>query len=360
MADNSTSQLQQEAALQQFIQLASDAQVVNYTTVAGLVLLIHDIILTFPREVGHFPSFPRLPHTNLLPDERSSSYGSAKSRQAALCLRSCATEISSHKELGSHITYGLIPLMLSAKHGSIRRNGSRMSCSFQFLVSQQYPLWYPRCQPYRYYLVFLALRTYALYRGEGAFYKWLIFGVVLSSNLALFVSLSLATAEVRFSPLPAPGLTCSFTISGPPNTAGLVQFIASTYFDFVIFGLSALRCWQHYKQGNVRIIKILFKSCLLYFVFLFTTGLASLIMYKTLPDARAELKGVLINPMRTAAVIITSRMVLNIRSIVWSDGPITTENLATPFDKTTVGSASLRWRVAPGQEDPMEFDEDEY
>ncbi|KAF7374694.1 hypothetical protein MSAN_00354400 [Mycena sanguinolenta] len=290
-------------------------------SVAGLVLLIHDIILTFPRYVEL---------------------------------------IWKRKVTTSSIMFAVM------RHGNIIAQG----------IGLAYYLWpnppYAFCKAWFYseewvsdvlfipVSVFLALRTYALYRGEGAFYKWLIFGVVLSSNLALFVSLSLATAEVRFSPLPAPGLTCSFTISGPPNTAGLVQFIASTYFDFVIFGLSALRCWQHYKQGNVRIIKILFKSCLLYFVFLFTTGLASLIMYKTLPDARAELKGVLINPMRTAAVIITSRMVLNIRSIVWSDGPITTENLATPFDKTTVGSASLRWRVAPGQEDPMEFDEDEY
>ncbi|KAF7374699.1 hypothetical protein MSAN_00354900 [Mycena sanguinolenta] len=327
MADSSASQVQQEAALQQFIQIASDAQIVNYTTVVGLVLLIHDIILTFPREVRDlllFPDFPIPTHTWM--------EGRAQ-RTTEPFLQFCKAWFYS-EEWVSDVLF--IPV--SGKP------------TISVLVSPT---------PTISILVFLALRTYALYRGQDAFYKWLIFGVLLSSNLTLFVSLSLATAEVRFSPLPAPGLTCSFTISGPPNTAGLVQFIASTYFDFVIFVLSTLRCWQYYKQGNRRLITILLKSCVLYFVFLFTTGLASLIMYKTLPDARAELKGVLINPMRTAAVIITSRMVLNIRSIVWSEDPITTESLASPFDKTTVGSTSLHWRVESGEEDSIEFDEHE-
>ncbi|KAJ6513015.1 hypothetical protein C8R45DRAFT_1206938 [Mycena sanguinolenta] len=306
MTDNSTSQVQQEAALQQFIQIASDAQIVNQLIPRWKVELVWKRRVTTSSIM-----FVVMRHGNIIAQGIGLAYYLWLNPPYAFCKAWFYSE-----EWVSDALF--IPVS-----------------------------------------VFLALRTYALYRGRGKFYKWLIFGVVLSSNLALFVSLSLATAEVRFSPLPAPGLTCSFTISGPPNTAGLVQFVASTYFDFVIFILSALRCWQHYKEGNRRIIKIIWKSCLLYFGFLFTTGLASLIMYKTLPNARAELKGVLINPMRTAAVIITSRMVLNIRGIVLSDGSITTETLASPVDKMTMGSTSLHWRVAPGVEDSIEFDEPE-
>ncbi|KAJ7123075.1 hypothetical protein C8R44DRAFT_876264 [Mycena epipterygia] len=189
--------------------------------------------------------------------------------------------------------------------------------------------------------IFLGLRTYALYHGQGAFYKWFIFSAVVLTNLVLFVSLSVATVQVKFSE-PSAGLTCSFTISAPPETAGLLQFIASTCFDFTIFVLCAVRCYQHYKAGNIRLIKIIFKACLAYFAFLFTSGLTSLVLYKTLPPERAALRGVLLNPMRTAAVIITSRMVLSIRSIVLNQGPLTTRDLTAFPDGSNVSNTSLQ------------------
>ncbi|KAJ7693909.1 hypothetical protein B0H17DRAFT_1199589 [Mycena rosella] len=307
---------EQAAQIRQLIQLASDSEKGNYVTAASLVLLIHDIILTLPREVRRWLFF--LLHISTMITckvELVWNYRLSKSSILFVIMRYGNAIVQ-----GIGLAYYLWP------------NPPYTFCKVWFYSEEWVSdiLFIPVS-------IFLGLRTYALYRGQGAFYKWFIYAVVMITNLILVVSLSVATAQIKWFDM----FLHNFWTARDRWT--------SSIHSFSIFVLSAVRCYQHYKQGNIRIIKIIFKSCLAYFAFLFTSGLTSLILYKTLPNERAALRGILINPMRTVAVIITSRMVLSIRTIVLTGGPLTTEDL-TAFlhagDHSTASSTSLQWRMA--------------
>ncbi|KAG9217894.1 hypothetical protein CCMSSC00406_0005264 [Pleurotus cornucopiae] len=191
--------------------------------------------------------------------------------------------------------------------------------------------------------VFLAMRTYALWRGQRLV-KYLLIALVIFCNVGTFIGISVSSAQVEFLRLPIPRLTCVFTVGAPTKTAGIVIFSTSIVFDFSIFAVTTIRAYQYFMQGNKRIVVGIFKDCLLYYAFLFSTGVVTLVLYLAIPPERAALQGVLINPMRSMSVMIASRIVLNLRRIVLAPGAVTSsELLGTGTDSGYTSTNSIAW-----------------
>ncbi|THU95992.1 hypothetical protein K435DRAFT_966157 [Dendrothele bispora CBS 962.96] len=193
--------------------------------------------------------------------------------------------------------------------------------------------------------IFLGLRTYALYRDQGESYKWTITFVVGGLNCTMFVSLGLVTKEIKLAPPPVSGLTCSFSFQSSSYTAGLIQFIATVVYDVCLFSLTAYRMFRYYREGNRRLTRIIMRDALLYTSVLSCGGIATLVLYTGVSPPRAQLRGLLVGPMKALAVIIASRLVLNLRKIVLNPDAVTFETLtATPGQAVSVDSVVFRAR----------------
>ncbi|KAK7464792.1 hypothetical protein VKT23_005999 [Stygiomarasmius scandens] len=170
----------------------------------------------------------------------------------------------------------------------------------------------------------------------------------------MFVSLGLVTKEIKFAPPPVPGLTCSFSFQSSPYTAGLIQFIATVVYDVCLFSLTAYRVFRYYREGNRRLTRVIMRDALLYTTVLSCGGIATLVLYTGVSLPRAQLRGLLVGPMKALAVIIASRLVLNLRKIVLNPDAVTFETLtAIPGQAVSVDSVVFRTQsfVQSGTED---------
>ncbi|KAJ3728213.1 hypothetical protein C8R42DRAFT_638042 [Lentinula raphanica] len=126
--------------------------------------------------------------------------------------------------------------------------------------------------------IFMGLRTFALYRSQGSFYKWIFVCLIMIMNCSMVISLALATKEIQ------------------------------------------------YVTGSRRIVKIIFQDSLAYYGVLFlihvthSAELATLLLYTNLSTARVELRQLLITPMKAL-------LVLNLRFIVFAPGALTMDTL---------------------------------
>jgi hypothetical protein len=183
--------------------------------------------------------------------------------------------------------------------------------------------------------IFMGLRTYALYRNR-IFYKWLIILVIAGTSAGMFTALALVTRDIKFSHPLVPGLTCGFTIASAPLNAALLEFIVSTCFDFCIFALTAIRVFQHFRMGNYRLTVIIFRDSLAYYMVLFFSAVATVLLYIVhIPPERQQLRAVLVAPMKSMSVIIASRIVLNLRKMILAPGALTVQTLTHPPDTST-------------------------
>ncbi|KAG7088697.1 hypothetical protein E1B28_012667 [Marasmius oreades] len=188
--------------------------------------------------------------------------------------------------------------------------------------------------------IFLGLRTYALYRGQAAplFYKWLIASLVIAHTIVLFISLGLVTRDIRFAnTFPFPNLPCSFSFKSSPYTAGLIQFVGSVIFNISLFLLTGYRAITYFKEGNRRITSVILRDGLFYTAVLCCTNVMTIILYTSMTPT---LRALLVAPTKSLAVIITSRIVLNLRKIVLKPG-ITLGNLSRQTDLNLDGIRSL-------------------
>ncbi|KAG7088701.1 hypothetical protein E1B28_012671 [Marasmius oreades] len=179
--------------------------------------------------------------------------------------------------------------------------------------------------------VFLGLRTYALYRGQAAplFYKWLITSLVVGCNIVMFTSLGLATRDIRFvNAFPIPDLPCSFSFESAPYTAGLIQFAGSMILDVSLFLLTSYRAITYFKEGNRRITSVILRDGLIYTAVLSCTNIMTLVLYTSVTPT---LRSLLVAPSKSLSVIITSRIVLNLRKIILKPN-VTLGNLSRQTD----------------------------
>lgn len=157
----------------------------------------------------------------------------------------------------------------------------------------------------------LALRTYALYYQNPIFKRVLIFLYV--SVIALLIAcliIQAATVQIR----PAPGLMCIMGVIPAYDRVLAIQFSAPVAYDCIIFILTIYRITVSWR--DVRIVKLIFWDCLLYYSVMVISGVASIALFVGLPVQRAALNGILIHPMRSFSVILASRLVLRLRQYV--------------------------------------------
>ncbi|KAF5382458.1 hypothetical protein D9615_002744 [Tricholomella constricta] len=318
---------QTAALLRAFTIALKDAQLVNYLMVASYMCLIYDIILTFP--ILNLFGYVTIKHI----DQLLETISVQKARKTFSSLMYLIMRYGNILEQGVTLVFFLRP------------DSPFEFCRIWFYFDEwfAYGLFIPTT-------IFMGLRTYALYRTPGKFniYKWLIIFVIVGTSIGMFTALSLITRDIRFSPPPVRGLTCGFNISSTPHNATLGEFIVSTCFDFSIFALTAIRVLQHFKMGNYRITMVIFRDSLAYYTVLFFSGLATLLLYVVhIPPEREQLRAILIAPMKSMAVIIASRIVLNLRRMVLAPGALTVETLTTGPDMFKSSDEPIAFR--PGR-----------
>ncbi|KDQ24035.1 hypothetical protein PLEOSDRAFT_1086368 [Pleurotus ostreatus PC15] len=257
---------QQMEAYQAFLQVTKDTLVLNYLLVAFYALLIYDAALTFECE-----------------------YIFIWMQKAPL---SKGTFMYIVMKYGSIIVQGF---GFTCKHPLFPNYYLWPDAPFSFCRYMFYVVQFIPTALFILITVFLAMRTYALWRGQRLV-KYLLIALVIFCNVGTFIGISVSSAQVEF------------------------------------------------MQGNKRIVVGIFKDCLLYYAFLFSTGVVTLVLYLAIPPERAALQGVLINPMRSMSVMIASRIVLNLRRIVLAPGAVTSsELLGTGTDSGYTSTNSIAW-----------------
>ncbi|KAF5382599.1 hypothetical protein D9615_002740 [Tricholomella constricta] len=303
------------ALLNTFIQALNDGRAVNSLMVASYTCLIYDIFLMFPIELEYV----------------------------------WKTKITIGSVMYVVMRYGNILEQAITLIYFLHPDMPFEFCRIWFYFDEwfAYGLFIPTT-------IFIGLRTYALYRNDGPFYKWLIICLIGGTNIGMFISLGLITRQIKFAPPQISGLTCGFTIASAPHNATLFQFVVSASFDFSLFCLTAARLFQHFQMGNYRLTKIIFRDTLAYDSVLFFTGLSTLLLYSVkIPTEREQLRALLIAPMKSMAVIISSRMVLNLRRMIIAPQALNVNTLAIgpEMDKTSFSMPSMAFR--PGIEDDV-------
>ncbi|KAK7680781.1 hypothetical protein QCA50_016089 [Cerrena zonata] len=186
----------------------------------------------------------------------------------------------------------------------------------------------------------LGMRTYALY-DRKPFAKWLLIVLTLAEIITLIVCQTIfsITAKHTAEPLLIPGTTCIYTLYSLSYGLGIAVFAVSAAYDMIIFLMTALRSVRLHRDGRPRLVTIVLRDCFWYFGILFTADFISFILYVVIPEEHAALRNVLVTPSRAIAVIIVSRLLLNLRQMV-STGHMTTETLTVPLSE-------LQWNPNP-------------
>lgn len=146
-----------------------------------------------------------------------------------------------------------------------------------------------------------------------------------------------------------------------------MQYSSSVVFEFSIFFITIRRLYKLCKYpplghielvlnfdidvfGKTHLIKVIMRDCLWYFMALcwyvvytvprvvgmtdyclYRLDLAGLLLFVGLPSSRVTLAAAIANPSRSLAVILTSRIVLNLRGFVCrADADVTINTLTTP------------------------------
>ncbi|GJE87312.1 hypothetical protein PsYK624_033950 [Phanerochaete sordida] len=108
----------------------------------------------------------------------------------------------------------------------------------------------------------------------------------------------------------------------------MITYISSTVFDFVIFVATVGRLYHLFRLGKTRLVRVILRDTLWYFLILFSEALASLLLYVFLPASHAALAALLLNHTHALSVVIVARIILNLREVLMSG--ISIDTLTAP------------------------------
>ncbi|KAI0337446.1 hypothetical protein BDW22DRAFT_948071 [Trametopsis cervina] len=290
------------------IQAENDVLVLKYVTVSSFALLVYDILLTMPKEIELIWN-AKLSRGSLL--YYFVRYGN---------LLSMALNLPYYLWVNPNFNYCKVWYYFDSWMG--------VACVIPITV-------------------ILTFRTYAVCDRAPAV-KYLLWLLILISNVGLIACVIVTTVQIQFAAPALPGFTCVLSASGFSRSAGIVQYASSTIFDFGIFIITAGRLYRLYVFGRTKLAKIILQDCLWYFMALAWLSLAGMLLFICLPPERATISAVIANLARTISVIITTRIVLNLRSFVSNPGAtLTLDNMTSPpvigsgYTASTGGSTTV-------------------
>lgn len=278
-----------EAVFRAIIQTEFDALAVNYVTIASCALVAYDILLTFPEEYEFI--------------------WRAKFTKGTL--------------LYIVLRYGNFVQMVALNTPFyVWAGASDSTCRTLFYTD----IWTTLVCIIPMTLV-LTFRTYATCdRHPKA--KWFLGVVFAVSILGLIVEDISETIQGDAIPPPLPGLSCVYRITGVPKAGAILQYASTAFFDAIIFSVTVIRLYQLFVVGKARLVRVILRDSLWYFLVLFGESVSALLMLILLPPERAALQSLLGNNARALSVIIASRIILNLRQVAGAR-ELTLETLTT-------------------------------
>jgi len=254
-----------------------DITAVQYVTVSSFALLIYDILLTFEKEYQHIWS----------------------ARQSMGTL------------LYLFIRYANL-LLTAANVYYTQAKGPPEYCRLYLYIDTWFSI---TCMiPI---LVVLAFRTYALCECKTTA-KWFLSTGLVITSLAFIACSIISTVGTHFTELMLPGSTCLLSISETPKIASILVYGASVAFSTVILFITVLKVHQLCRFGQAKLMRVIMRDNLVYFVVILCECLAALLLYTSLPTRHSTLRALLVDHSRVMATIATSRIVLNLRG--FADG----------------------------------------
>ncbi|KAG7092901.1 hypothetical protein E1B28_009208 [Marasmius oreades] len=295
----------------------NDARLANYFLVSGYAALLHDIVLTLPREVRFISVF-----------EFSMFDGAASFSKLELIWSTPFTRASLMYIL---MRYGNVIWQGVTLAFHICSDAPHLSCEAWYLIVLwiTYALYLPTT-------VFLSLRMYALHRDQEWHYKWLMICIFGSLHCTILVCLGVQTNEI---------FEYSWSANCNTNTynAVFVPIIAIVLYYTSLLGLTLHRVCKYFRAGEGRIIHIVSQDALLFTAVLTLASIATLVVCIT---QRPSLHSLPLSLLATLAVITSSRLVLNLKKIVIEPDLIALRTLtAAPMTLDTLGPISFRSRA---------------
>ncbi|OCH84303.1 hypothetical protein OBBRIDRAFT_420294 [Obba rivulosa] len=271
------------------ITLERDILFVKYFTVASVALLVYDTILNFHRSYTYI----------------------WKSKQ------SFGTFLYFSMKYGNLVVMGVSLYWMQA-------NGPFAFCKGFYLADTWLSVLFTIPVP-----VVLTFRTYALY-GCTTTAKWIL-GALLVVTIGTFAStpivMSVGTTYSSFSLTPA----CIFSETGIPKSASYLLYGSITFFDICILCATLWKVHSSYRKGEMKLVKIIVRDSVWYFLALNCETIVTLVLWNTLPERHIALRQMNVNMWRVVCIVIVSRIILNLRDISENKDITITTYTASPF-----------------------------
>ncbi|KAK7064583.1 hypothetical protein R3P38DRAFT_2825400 [Favolaschia claudopus] len=159
----------------------------------------------------------------------------------------------------------------------------------------------------------LIMRTYAVFDSSK---KILIFLLVL---LLFLIGAALPTTEIfirslQYGKPPIGTINGCYPVSG--SEIIFVAFVAILLFETVIVALTVWSAFKHYRRSSSRLVKVLYRDSLFFFLCIFSITLASVLVAALLPIDYADLLDRL---QSTIHSIVSARIIFHLRTQHQSD-----------------------------------------
>ncbi|KAH8108386.1 hypothetical protein DFH11DRAFT_1110342 [Phellopilus nigrolimitatus] len=286
-----------------FLDFIHDLRITNALALASLVVLVYDILLTFPEELRYVWS------TKLTTGKALFFLNRYPVVAVSAIIVANDLDFSSDLELQGVQPPGCLVYV------GVYNTGP----TYEF-----FPFVQPKLVAERigiFCTVIFCLRTAALWERNRTVIAFLVV-LVLSSDCAIAVCVWLVERSVRFSTPTQPGIQSIFGCYGDIASVSqklIVPAVAALMvFDAAVFVLTLVRIIMIRRNGEGKgaVVKILFRDGFAYYVIVLASSIANLVMYAVLPSERAALLGSLVPILRTVMSVCASRLVLNLRGII--------------------------------------------
>ncbi|THH04249.1 hypothetical protein EW145_g5664 [Phellinidium pouzarii] len=164
--------------------------------------------------------------------------------------------------------------------------------------------------------IILILRTLALWDQKRGILIFLV-AAVLATDITIVVSISLITTSLSFAQRPElrQVLGCFGDLDDLSTSKAIPSWAALMAFDTTVFVLTLIRVesMRRAKKDKSRLLNILFRDGIVFYLIMLASSIANLSLYAGLPIRRRGLIVSLIPLLRTVMSVCTARLLLNLR-----------------------------------------------
>ncbi|GJE93094.1 hypothetical protein PsYK624_092530 [Phanerochaete sordida] len=278
-------------ALRLYTIARQDALTMKYTTVASMALLVYDIILTFSDEY-----------------------------ELIWC-----SKFTWYTWMYMVMRYGNLLHMLTIQLLFYAWDNAPLSSCRTLLLLDAWTL-LPLIIPL---FLTLGLRAYATC-GRTSKAKWWLGALCVIVTLAELAGDILWTVQAKVTSTPLPGLPCIYKVTtASPVLGAVLQTGPTAAFDCIMFIIVAWKMHKSYLRDRTNLVKVIFRDSLWYLVLSGET-VACMLLFICLRGEHAALQPTLSSEARTMAIIVASRVILNVRRAASNSGVRSSQDSAPP------------------------------